>query len=39
VETGRIAGADTALALRHGDLLHRVYLGGHAPAPEKEPAP
>ena len=38
VETGRIAGAAPASELREGDLLHRVYLGGDAPAAAKENA-
>ena len=33
VETGRIAAAAFSDELREGDLLHRVYLGGAAPAP------
>ena len=33
VETGRIAAAAFPDALREGDLLQRVYMGGAAPAP------
>jgi branched-chain amino acid transport system ATP-binding protein len=28
IETGRVAAADTADAMREGDLVRRVYLGG-----------
>ena len=38
VETGRIAAAAFADQLREGDLIHRVYLGGHAAETQKEPA-
>ena len=30
LETGRIAGAGTPAEIQHGDLLQRIYLGGHA---------
>jgi branched-chain amino acid transport system ATP-binding protein len=38
VETGRIAAEARADELRESDVLHRVYLGGNAPALRKEPA-
>ena len=38
IETGRVAAHDFAQALGEGDLIHRVFLGGHA-APAKESPP
>ena len=38
VETGRIAAHAPAAEISQGDLLHRVFLGGHAPASEEAPS-
>ena len=38
VETGRIAAEGRADELRESDVLHRIYLGGSAPAVQQEPA-
>jgi branched-chain amino acid transport system ATP-binding protein len=38
VETGRIAAHAPAAEISQGDLLHRVFLGGHAPASEEVPS-
>lgn len=35
VETGRIAADAPAAELQQGDLLHRVFLGGHAAPPQE----
>ena len=38
IETGRVAAEDFAQALGEGDLIHRVFLGGHvAPVTETTP--